>query len=261
MKSIENANGDTGISVVINTYNASLYLGEVLDSLVGFDEILVCDMQSTDGTQEIARARGCRVITFEKGDIAICEPARDFAIHSARYKWVLVVDADEIVTPQLRDYLYSIINRGDCPAGLFIPRRNKFLGRYIHSSPDCQLRFLRRDKAVWPPVIHCLPKIDGRVERIPGNIRGAYLLHLDDADISSRVAKTNVYTGYEVSRRAGKRYGVMSLFVRPLWFAFRSYLLHGGVLDGTRGIIKAYMACMYQMILLAKIKEKELRDE
>jgi len=254
-------NGDNRISVVMNTYNASQYIEEVLDSAAGFDEILVCDMQSTDGTPDIARRRGCRVVTFEKGDISICEPARDFAIHSAAHRWVLVVDADEIVTPQLRGYLYARIRRGDCPQGLFVPRRNKFIGRYIHSSPDYQLRFLMRDKAVWPPVIHCVPKIDGTVEHIPGNIPGVHLLHLDDAGISSRVAKTNVYTDYEVPRRAGRHYGAAALFFRPLWFAVRSYLLHGGVLDGTRGIIKAYMASIYQMMLLAKIKEKELRDE
>lgn len=248
------------ISVVINTYNASLYLEEVIDSLSGFDEIVVCDMESTDATTDIARRKGCRVITFEKGDISICEPARDFAIHSARYEWVLVVDADEIVTPQLHDYLYDRIKSEDCPHGLFIPRRNKFMGRYVHSSPDYQLRFLRRDSAVWPPVIHCIPKIDGRVEKIPNNIKGVHLLHLDDAGISSRLSKLDVYTTYEVPRRADRSYGIASLLFRPLWFFVRSLLFHGGVLDGRRGIIKAYMAGIYQVVLLAKIQENKWKN-
>lgn len=261
MKSMNCKDSGHKISVVMNTYNAARYLEEVLDSVSEFDEVVVCDMESTDGTPDIARRKGCRVLTFEKGDISICEPARDFAVHSALHEWVLVVDADEIVTPQLRCYLYDRIRRGDCPDGLFLPRRNKFMGRYGHSSPDYQLRFLRRDKTVWRPVIHCLPDIDGRVEKIPHRLPGVHLLHLDDADISSRVSKMNVYTDYEVPRRADKRYGTFSLLLRPLWFFVRSLLLHGGLLDGRRGVIKAYMAGMYQVVLLAKIQEEKWKTK
>ena len=101
----------TKISVVINTYNAALYLNEVLDSVKDFDEIVVCDMESTDDTVRIAKEKGCKVVNFAKGDISICEPARNFAIQSAKYDWVLVVDADEIVTPALRSYLYERLEK------------------------------------------------------------------------------------------------------------------------------------------------------
>ena len=95
------------ISVVINTYNEENSLGEILEYLKGFDEILVCDMESTDNTVKIAEEFGCRVVTFPKGNYNIAEPARDFAIHSAKYPWVLVVDADEIIPSALKDYLYN----------------------------------------------------------------------------------------------------------------------------------------------------------
>ena len=159
-----------------------------------------------------------------------------------------------------RSYLYGRIRRGDCPQGLFIPRRNKFMGRYGHSSPDYQLRFLMRDRTRWRPVIHCLPDIDGTVEKISACLTGVHLLHLDDAGISSRVSKMNVYTDYEVPRRAGRHHGMLSLLLRPLWFFVRSLLLHGGVLDGRRGLIKAYMAAVYQIVLLAKIQENKWKD-
>lgn len=261
MEDMKSPDDEHKISVVINTYNAARYLEKVLDSVTAFDEVVVCDMESTDETTDIARRKGCRVITFEKGDISICEPARDFAIHSARYGWVLVVDADEVITPQLREYLYDRIRKGDCPQGLFIPRRNKFMGRYGHTSPDYQLRFLKRDKARWRPVIHCIPDIDGKVGKIPSNLPGVHLLHLDDADIASRVAKMNVYTDYEVPRRKQRHYSSAALLFRPFWFFLRSLLIHGGVLDGKRGIIRAYMAGMYQVVLLAKIQEGRWKDE
>ena len=87
-------NEEKKISVVINTYNAELHLQRVLDAVKDFDEVLVCDMESTDHTLEIARENGCRVVTFPKEGHTIVEPAREFAIHEATNKWVLVIDAD-----------------------------------------------------------------------------------------------------------------------------------------------------------------------
>ena len=84
------------ISVVINTYNAERHLERVLDSVEGFDEVLICDMESTDSTLAIAQRRGCRVVTFPREHYTIVEPAREFAIHAAKGPWVLVVDADEV---------------------------------------------------------------------------------------------------------------------------------------------------------------------
>jgi len=108
------------ISVVINTYNAEQHLKEVLESVKEFDEILICDMESTDRTLDIARQYGCRVVTFPKGDAVSAEPARTFAIQSAANHWVFVVDADELVTTELRNYLYQRISKADCPEGLYI---------------------------------------------------------------------------------------------------------------------------------------------
>lgn len=102
-------NKENKISVVINTYNAEQHLNRVLDAVKDFDEVLICDMESTDSTLEIARRHGCRIVTFPKGDAVSAEPARTFAIQSASFHWVLVVDADELVTPELRQYLYRRI--------------------------------------------------------------------------------------------------------------------------------------------------------
>ena len=82
------------ISVVINTCNAELHLAKVLESVKEFDEIVVCDMESSDSTADIARNYGCKVVIFPKGEHKICEPARDFAIHLSTNEWVFVVDAD-----------------------------------------------------------------------------------------------------------------------------------------------------------------------
>ena len=97
-------NPEHRISVVINTYNAEQHLEEVLQSVTGFDEVVVCDMESTDHTLDIARRYGCHIVTFPKANHKSAEPARTFAIQSATSPWVLVVDADELVTRELREY-------------------------------------------------------------------------------------------------------------------------------------------------------------
>lgn len=252
---------DNKISVVINTYNASLYLEQVLDSLAEFDEIVICDMESTDATVSIAEKHGCRIVTFKKGNTTICEPARNTAIRAASNKWVLVVDADEIVTPQLRAYLYKRLNEGNCPEGLYVPRRNMFLGHYVHSSPDYQLRFFQRDKADWPPIIHRPPRIEGKIGKIPHGIKGVHLLHLDDACLYDRVSKHNLYTNHEISKRMSKRYGFVTMLFRPLWSFIRCYFIQGAIRDGMRGLIRSYMSAWYQVLLLSKIKENQWNNE
>ena len=245
------------ISVAINTYNARQHLAKVLESVKDFDEVVVCDMESTDDTVAIAEQYGCKVVTFPKGNHTCCEPARTFAIQSASNPWVLVVDADEIVTPELREALYEVEKEGSGPvAGYYIPRQNMFMGMFVRDFHyDYQLRFLVREGTEWPPTIHSLPKVPGRVEKLKAP-KEARLLHLMDETMHEYVAKMNVYTDNETEK---KQYGVAALFWRPLWRFFKSYVMDGSFRMGTRGLIRSGMHTVYQFILVAKIIEKRYR--
>ena len=248
------------ISVVINTYNAEKHLPQVLEAVKDFDEVVVCDMQSTDNTIEIAKKYGCRITTFPKGNITIVEPARNFAIQQATYEWVLVVDADEIITPELREYLYKRIECQQCPTGIFISRHNMYLGRYCNSklTNDYQLRFMKRDKVDWPHTIHAVPRINGTVEKAPSRFK---IKHLADESIQQLINKYNTYSDNEVVRKAHKQYGIWALFYRPLWRFFRTYIIKGEIMQGKRGLIKAYMDATYQVLVITKIMEKEIRTK
>ncbi len=258
----EKMDGGNKISVVINTYNAEQYLEEVLQAVAGFDEVVVCDMESTDTTPAIAAKYGCKIVTFPRGKHNIVEPAREYAIHQATHKWVLVVDADEIVTPELRDYLYERIKSESCPEGLFIPRLNKLIGRYMQRfTADHQLRFFIAERTHWPSVIHALPKVDGRVERIPKNSNNIQLLHLEDKPLTEVFDKNNRYTDNEVVKKAHKRYGALALLGRPMWRFFRSYFIQGNFRNGVRGLVSACNAAVYQYLIVSKLIEKRLREE
>ncbi|MBR1933074.1 MAG: glycosyltransferase family 2 protein [Prevotella sp.] len=251
---------DNRISVVINTYNARQHLAKVLESVKDFDEVVVCDMESTDDTVQIAESYGARVVTFPKANHKSAEPARTFAIQSASNKWVLVVDADEIVTPELREVLYQKIASPDCPAGYYIPRQNMFMGMFVRDFHyDFQLRFFIREGTEWPPYVHTFPKVQGRIEKLKTG-KQARLLHLMDETMHEYMEKMNQYTDNEVEKKAGRGYGLWALLWRPVWRFFKKYVMDGSFRMGTRGFIRAMLAAYYQFVLVSKIIEKRYRD-
>ncbi len=252
-------NEEKKISVVINTYNAERHLQPVLDAVKGFDEILICDMESTDGTLDIARRNGCRIVTFEKGNHMSAEPARTFAIQSASCPWVLVIDADELVTPALHTYLYRLIQDPNSPQGLYIARRNRVMNVLDKGRlRDYQLRFFIREGTVWPPYVHTFPQVQGRVEKLKDDPE-AILVHLDENYLRERMEKTNRYTDGEVMKREGKSYGLGALLWRPMWRFFKSYFMDRGFMNGLPGFISSVIDGFYQFLMVAKIIEKRLR--
>lgn len=252
---------DLKISVVINTYNASDMFETVLEHVRKFDEIVVCDMESTDNTVEIAKRYGARVVVFPKKDYTCCEPARNYAIQSASYKWVLVVDADEIIPDYLSERLYEEIKKADCPCGYYIPRLNKFMGEFSRDFKyDYQLRFFKKECTIWPPTIHSVPIVQGRIEKLKKLRRVDVIQHYANPTLFQVIDKSNDYTNNEVLRRQKKKYGVMALFYRPALRFFKNYIISGGFRMGIRGLIRAQNAAFYQWLVVAKIIEKRMQD-
>ena len=247
-----------GISVVINTYNAQRDLEAVLDSVKDFDEILVCDMESTDDTMTIAQRHGCRIVTFPKADHKSAEPARTFAIQSASCPWVLVVDADELVPQKLREELYRRIAEPNCPAGLYIPRLNQFMGRTLTCAfPDYQLRFFVREGTEWPPYVHTFPKVNGQIAWLPKDKELAFV-HLANDSVHAILEKDNRYSDNDIEKKANKHYGAGALLYRPFWRFFKCYVMEGGWRDGVPGLIYAGLKGVYQFGMVAKHIEKRL---
>jgi hypothetical protein len=171
-----------------------------------------------------------------------------------------VVDADEVITPELRQTLYAQIARKDCPEGLYIPRKNMFMGMFVRDFHyDYQLRFFIREGTEWPPYVHTFPKVQGRVEKLKA-ANNACMLHLMDETMHEYMAKMNQYTDNEVEKKRQKGYGVGALLWRPLWRFFKKYFMDGSFRMGTRGLIRAMMAAVYQFVLVSKIIEKRYRD-
>lgn len=249
------------ISVIINTYNAAQDLEKVLKSVKDFDEVVVCDMESTDDTVEIARRNKARVVVFPKENHTCCEPARNFAIEQARNEWVLVIDSDEIVPNALRRHLYRYISGKNPSDALYIPRKNFILDRFRSAKyPDYQLRFMRKDSVNWPPYVHSIPEITGTIGKIPANKMDLALIHIPHS-ISTLVRRLDAYTTAETHKVPDHKVSIASLTVKPIGTFLSSYIFKGGFRYGIPGFIAAAHESAYHLYREAKLYEAGVRSK
>lgn len=252
------------ISAIINTRNAEMYLQEVIDRLQDFDEILVCDMDSTDSTLEIARKAGCRIIHHDP--VGYVEPARAYAMRAAYNDWVFFVDADELVTRALVDYLRDFVANPGKTKALSIPRKNLFLDGWSESTyPDYQVRVLDRRVSDWPVEIHSRPKVKGKIEKIPKKRLDMALIHKSPS-VADVLERMNRYTDKEVTRRSGdeqahaKAPSLLAMMLKPWFRFFKMYIIKGGFRQGVAGYLEAKNKSFYKLYTLAKIYEKHKAD-
>jgi glycosyltransferase involved in cell wall biosynthesis len=224
------------LSAIVITRNEAANIGECLDGLAFCDERIVVDCGSSDGTVDIARGRGARV---ELHDWRGFGPQKNFALSLAAGDWVLSIDADERVTPQLAAAIRTGLADTSVD-GWEIPRLSSFCGRQMgHSGwyPDYVLRLFRRGKAKFDDaVVHERVICEGRVKRLDAPLIHHPVQKLEDAlsrmdRYSTASAEAIVASGRQVSFFAGIGHG---------FYAFlRSYVLRLGFLDGAEGFLLA----------------------
>lgn len=242
------------ISVIINTYNSAKTLRPCLESVKSFDEIILCDMHSTDETLAIAEEYKCTVIMHEP--VGYVEPARNYAISHASHSWVLIVDSDEMISDSLRNYLYEYIRKENAADGLALATMNFFMGKFMHGYyPDYHFRLFKKDSIYWPPTIHAVPQIKGRTEKAPAKKEFSIDHRMQGTTVSNFVSKMNKYTDIELERRQMEQYGQLKMLFKCFYRFIRMYLLKGGFRDGKAGLCYAILNSFYKFITIAKIWE------
>jgi hypothetical protein len=172
------------------------------------------------------------------------------------HPWVLALDADERVTPELRDEILAIKRVGTSLDGYRIPRRTWYLDRWIKHSgwyPDYQARLYRREVTRWEGESpHEAPKVTGAVGTLKGD-----LLHYTRRNLREHLEVMNRYTDISAKARfqAGKRISLWRLGLAPPWTFLRSYVFQRGFQDGVAGLIIAYLAAYYVHVKDAKLIE------
>jgi glycosyltransferase involved in cell wall biosynthesis len=228
------------VSVVIPTLNEAAQIGEAITDLAWADEVIVIDGGSTDGTVGIAQAAGARVIVLADGTIGA---QRNAGIEAATHRWILALDADERVSPQLKTELRQVI-AGENPtrAAYRMKFRNHYLGRELRFGPwgrDWHVRLFTSDRRFDAARVHeSLEPIDD-----VGTLTGA-IVHYPYRDISHHVAKIVKYArwGADDLHARGRRAGAWEMTMRPAWRFVRDYIFMSGWRDGVVGFVAAALS-------------------
>jgi glycosyltransferase involved in cell wall biosynthesis len=245
------------LSVVLATFNEEKNIKDCLESVRQLaDEIVLIDGSSTDKTREIAKTLGARV--FKVSNKLMFHQNKQLALEKAKGDWILQLDADERITPSLRDEIKNKISKiGKSQIhGFYIPRKNYFLGRWLRKGgqyPDYVIRLVRKGKAFFPcQTVHEQIKVEGEV----GYLKNP-LIHLAYPDLESYFKKATIYTSETAGKLKKEKGNVLSkalvyLILKPLYTFFNIFLRHKGFYDGWRGFLFALFSGLHFPISFIK---------
>lgn len=240
------------LSVIIITCNEAANIADCLASVEFADECIVVDSGSTDDTVAIARAAGARVeVTADWPGFG---PQKNRALALAQGEWVLSLDADERVTPELAMEIQRAMADPGPTAAYEIPRLSSFCGKFIRHSgwwPDAVLRLFRRGQARFTDAaVHERVVSDGPVGRLK-----AHMLHYTYPDLAFAIQKMNRYSSdaAHMMHAKGRTATVASALGHSIWTFTRIYIVRRGFLDGGHGFVLAVLAAMGSFSRYAKL--------
>jgi glycosyltransferase involved in cell wall biosynthesis len=260
MEARNNSSERPTVSAIVVCFNEEDNIGACLRSLRWCDEIVVVDSFSTDRTVEICRQYTDRII---ERPWAGYRDQKAFAHSQATKEWVLLVDSDERVTPELRDEIETaLVSHARACAGFSVPRLMFYLGRWWRRGgwyPDYDVRLFRRDRATWGGTDpHEKILVDGRVHRLRNPLH-----HYSYRNMEDHVQRINRFTSISSRElfKQGKRWRLRDVLLRPAFRFFRSYILKRGFLEGFAGFYVAVTAAVYVFLRYAKLWELELEGK
>ena len=245
-----------GLTIVLMVKNEEANLPRALASVKFADEIIIADTGSTDNTVEIAEQSGARVVSCVWRGFGRTKAE---ALSHATGQWVLSLDADEEVTPELAEQIRQTIGDSQNEFVAFrLTRQANFLGRWIRHSgwyPDYVLRLYRRGSArVTEDAVHERIIAEGKVGRLSGILR-----HYTDPTIDHYLEKMKLYSRLSAEELCarGRRCRGWDLIARPPFMFFKMYLLKLGFLDGWQGLALAFFSAVHVFTKYARLKSLE----
>ncbi|MBN1263828.1 MAG: glycosyltransferase family 2 protein [Candidatus Pacebacteria bacterium] len=249
------------ISVAIATFNEEDNIKDCLQSVAQLaDEVIVVDGSSRDKTRQIAREQGARVIKTRPEPMFHIN--KNKAIKACSGDWILVLDADERVSPLLTEEIKGLVKKWQSgeAVGYWLKRKNFFLGRFLTKGgqyPDPVIRLFKKDKGWHPEVsVHEQIKIDGQVGWLKND-----LLHLASPSFTRYLTRENRYSTLEAAnlQKAAVKINLISfpnfLLLKPLGTFFSLYFRHRGFQDGFPGFVFAFFSGMHHFLAFVKYWE------
>ncbi len=248
------------LSLIVITRDAAHELAECLASAPFAAEAVVVDSGSSDDTVAVAARCGARVIPHPWEGYGA---QKNFAVGQARHDWVLCVDADERVTPELAAAIAALFARGSPAAAAYaVARRNRFLGRWLahgEGYPDWNVRLFDRRRARWTDdPVHEHVVATGPVVRLAGDLK-----HASAESLEAYIAKQNRYTTLQAQamHARGERAGALVVAASPLARFFRFYVVKLGFLDGVAGFAHIAIGAFASFLKYAKLRALASRGE
>lgn len=245
------------ITVAINTRNEEGFIKECIESArLLTPHVTVLDMKSRDKTADIAQGMGAKVYVIPI--YAYVEPARQIALEKTATPWVLIMDPDERITPELAEEIKKAI-QSETHTYYRIPRKNMFGGgKWLKHGgwwPDYQVRLIKKASfKEWPSPIHSSPKIEGTMGTLSNP-----LIHYQHGDIEKMVEKTVVFENIEADLlyNAGRPVSTLTFARKFLGELYRRLVRGAGFLDGTVGIIESIYQAFSKTITYLMLYEKK----
>jgi len=241
------------LSLVIIARDAAHELSDCLASAAFAADAVVVESGSTDDTAAVAARCGARVIEHAWEGFG---PQKNFAVGQASHDWVLCLDADERVTPELAAAIAALFAAGPPAAAAYsIARRNRFLGRWLahgEGYPDWNIRLFDRRRARWSDdLVHEKVVADGTAARVDGD-----LLHASAESIDAYIAKQNRYTTVQAEQMhaRGERASAGQLVFSPVARFLRFYVFRLGFLDGLAGFAHIAIGAFASFLKYAKLR-------
>jgi len=240
------------LSVTIISFNEENNIKECLESVKWADEIIVVDSESKDRTVEIAREYSSKVITKKWEGFST---QKSFALKNTSNEWVLSIDADERVTPGLKEEILTLLSENAGCDGYYIPRRNFFLGKEIKTCgwyPDHQLRLFKKSKTVVDSrKVHEGFLVTGNC----GNLKND-LIHLTHNNLHEVFKKINEYSSLEAEELyTAKKAKPINIFINPIAGFLSHYFHRKGYKEGVYGLMVSLIHAATKMMTYMKIWE------
>ncbi len=241
------------ISVVVITYNEADRLEAALKSVEGLaDEIVVVDRYSSDDTQQVAKKYTDRFIQREWTNYA---DQKNFANSKAAGPWILSLDADERLSPELRREILELKEQEPSVSAFSVPRRSFYLGRWIRHAgwfPDRKTRLFRKDRARWEGrFVHESLVVEGEVAGLKG-----VLHHFTYRNLSDHLRRIDVYSSLGAQKLYAdqKRCRWYHISLVPFFRFLRTWVWRAGFLDGWPGFVIAVMEAYGVFVRYAKLR-------
>jgi len=241
------------LSALVICKNEAEHIGPCLESLAFADEIIVVDSGSTDGTVDIARRYTETVLVTEWKGYA---ETKQYGLERASGQWVLWIDADERVSPELAAEIEQVLVTGTGHAAFRMPRRAFFLGRWIKHSgwyPGYVVRLFKRSQGRFgQEMVHESLHVSGSTGTLKHDID-----HYTDNTIEHYFDKFNIYTSLAAREmaRGGKKTSLAAMVVRSWHMFIKMYAVKAGFLDGIEGLLLAVFSSFYVFVKYAKLRE------